>query len=178
MTKKDKRFLETEVTKEAIRELNLDKKKIKTVRRGNGFKTFYYEEVDEELYFEVKRPEWVHEKRRYRLFEDERKGKLSIIYIDQVRIDDSDEEKANLEIPSNIDIERDAMEHLRDEALYEALDKLDESERMLINLLFFNELTEREAAKQMGVSQKTVNNRKRKILEKLKTDLSDYSDMV
>ena len=177
MAKEEKRSLETEVTKKAIEELNLDRKKIKTVRRGNSYKTFYFEEVDKELYNEVKRPEWCHEKRRSRLFEDERDGKLSIIYIDQERTDDSGEDKPKLEIPSDIDVEKEAMEHIRNEALYEALEKLNEDEQILINHLFFNQYTERETASYIGVSQKTVNNRKRKILEKLKIELSDYSNM-
>lgn len=176
MQKEEKRLLETEVTEEAIRELNLDRSKIKRVLRGIKYKTFYYEEVDANLYYEVKRPEWRHEKRRTRFFDDVRKERLELIYIDQERVDDENEEKPSFDIPADIDIEQEAMEHLRDEALYEALKKLNEEERAIIHLLFFDDCTEREVAKKIGISQKTVNNRKKKILEKLKIDLKDYSD--
>ncbi|MDO5714767.1 MAG: sigma-70 family RNA polymerase sigma factor [Tissierellia bacterium] len=176
MTTDEKRLLETEVTEEAIRELNLDRSKIKRVLRGSRYKTFYYEEVDSDLYFEIKRPDWRYEKRATRLAKDIRDGKLKLLYIDEERVDDDSNEKAPFDIPSDIDIEQEAMDHLRDEAIKEALNKLSEKERALIHLLFFEDYTEREAASKIGISQKTVNNRKKKILEKLKKDLKDYSD--
>lgn len=176
MEKETKRLLETEVTEEAIKQLNLDKSKIKKVLRGSKYKTFYYEEVDADLYFEVKRPEWRHEKRRTRFFDDVREGKIKLLYIDQEIVDDENEEKPSFDIPADIDIEQEAVDHLRDEALHEALKKLNEEERTIIHLLFFDECTEREVARKIGISQKTVNNRKKKILEKLKMDLKDYSD--
>ncbi len=176
MQKDDKRLLETEVTEEAIKDLNLDRSKIKRVLRGSRYKIFYYEEVDSELYFEVKKPDWSYEKRATRLVHDIRDRKLKFIYINRERVDDDSDGKAPFDIPSNIDIEQEVMDHLRDEALKEALSKLSKEERELIHLLFFDECTEREAASKIGVSQKTINNRKKKILEKLKTDLKDYSD--
>ena len=176
MKKEDKRLLETEVTEKAIKELNLDKSKIKKVLRGCKYKTFYYEEVDSDLYYEVKRPEWRHEKRRTRFFDDVKKGKVKLLYIDKERVDDERNEKASFDIPSGVNIEQEAMDHLRDEAIHEALSKLSEEDRNLLHLLFFEECKEREVARKIGISQKTVNNRKRKILEKLKIDLEDYSD--
>lgn len=176
MKKEDKRLLETEVTEEAIKELNLDRSKIKRVLRGCRYKTFYYEEVDSDLYYEVKRPEWRHEKRRARFFNDIKKGKVKLLYIDEERVDDESNEKTLFDNPSDIDIEQEAIDHLRYEALYEALNKLSDEDRLLIHLLFFDECTERKVAREIGISQKTVNNRKKKILEKLKNDLEDYSD--
>ena len=58
---------------------------------------------------------------------------------------------------------------LETEALYGCLDRLDTDERALIDALFFEGLTEREYADRIGVVQKTVNNRKNRILEKLKS---------
>ena len=41
--------------------------------------------------------------------------------------------------------------------------------RILIRALYFEELTEREYAKQINISQKAVNKRRHKILSKLRT---------
>jgi RNA polymerase sigma factor (sigma-70 family) len=60
------------------------------------------------------------------------------------------------------------IEGLDIETLYRCLDLLDNDERNLVNALFFEGMTEREYAKQLGLSQKGVNKRKHKALDKLK----------
>jgi RNA polymerase sigma factor (sigma-70 family) len=52
--------------------------------------------------------------------------------------------------------------------LHRCLDLLDERERELINALFFEGLNDREYAAKLGVKQQSVNERKRRILGKLK----------
>lgn len=47
--------------------------------------------------------------------------------------------------------------------LKHCLGKLDEKERLLVKYLFFNNLTEREAANKIGVSQVAVHKRKQRI---------------
>ena len=64
--------------------------------------------------------------------------------------------------------EEDVIGQIETESLYHCLDLLKDSERELIEALFFDSLTEREYAAKTGLSQKTVNNRKHKILGKLK----------
>ena len=59
------------------------------------------------------------------------------------------------------------------EMLYRGLDSLNDDERELINALFFDGMTEREYAKEVGVTQKAVNKRKHKVLEKLKNLFSE-----
>ena len=54
------------------------------------------------------------------------------------------------------------------QALYRSLDLLSTEERALIQMLFFEDMTERECAATLGITQKAVNKRKHKILEKLK----------
>ena len=54
------------------------------------------------------------------------------------------------------------------EWLYKALEKLTEKERKLIEALFFEEMTEREVALSLGISQPAVHKQKNKILKKLK----------
>ncbi len=55
--------------------------------------------------------------------------------------------------------------------LEQALDKLNEKERYLIVQLFYLRRSERDLAKELGVSQYTVNRDKHKILKKLKIEI-------
>lgn len=57
------------------------------------------------------------------------------------------------------------------ERLYAALELLTEKERSLINAFFFDEMTEREVARVLGISQPAVHKQKNKILKKLKVFL-------
>lgn len=167
MAKGEKRLLETEVTKEAIKDLNLDTSKIKRVKRGATYKTYYYEEVDKELYLKVKRPEWRHNKNRQRTYQGMEKDGVQEISIEEII------ENFDLEIDSSVDVEEEAIKLLEFEALYEALNSLNEEERRIINLIFFEEFKERKVAETLGISQASVNIKKKKILKKLKNDLKD-----
>ena len=59
------------------------------------------------------------------------------------------------------------------ERLYAALASLTEKERSLINALFFDEMTEREVARILGISQPAVHKQKNRILKKLKLFLEN-----
>ena len=52
--------------------------------------------------------------------------------------------------------------------LEQALDALNSEEKLLIHELFFNGLSERNLSAEINVPQKTINDRKRKILLKLR----------
>lgn len=54
------------------------------------------------------------------------------------------------------------------EALWSALQSLPEDERSLIDELFFNDKSERELSAMISVPQKTINDRKKRILIKLR----------
>ena len=58
------------------------------------------------------------------------------------------------------------------EKLYSAFEHLEKAELELIDALFFQEMTEREYAKKMGVYQSAINKRKLRILEKIKKFLN------
>jgi RNA polymerase sigma factor (sigma-70 family) len=64
--------------------------------------------------------------------------------------------------------EDEVIERLEISALYSCLDLLDAGERALIDALFFDGLTEREYSSKTGIPQKTINDRKQRILGKLK----------
>ena len=59
------------------------------------------------------------------------------------------------------------------EALQRAVSALPDADKALIKALFYDGLTEREYAKETGIPQKTINNRKMVILRKLRK-LSDF----
>lgn len=65
--------------------------------------------------------------------------------------------------PEEIAIHKDTVERLR-----KALGKLTSDERILVKALFEDGLSERQYAKQLGLSQKAVNKRWHKIREKLR----------
>lgn len=52
--------------------------------------------------------------------------------------------------------------------LHDSLVLLSDDEQKLINALFFKNLSEREWSAEAGIPQKTINDRKRRILIKLK----------
>jgi len=65
------------------------------------------------------------------------------------------------------------MASLMSVALYKALDKLSEADRALIDVLFYQNMTERQAAAVFGLSQKGINKRKAKILMTLRKVLEN-----
>lgn len=65
--------------------------------------------------------------------------------------------------PEEIAIHKDTVERLR-----KALEKLSSDERMLVKTLFEDGMSERQYAKQLGISQKAVNKRWHKTREKLR----------
>jgi RNA polymerase sigma factor (sigma-70 family) len=64
--------------------------------------------------------------------------------------------------------ENEVINRLEIDELYRCLDLLNGNERGLIEALFFDGITEQEYSEKIGVCQKTVNNRKQRILGKLK----------
>lgn len=64
--------------------------------------------------------------------------------------------------------EQEVIRKLEIDTLKNALDKLTEEEHKLIESLYFQGKTERQYAKETGIPQKTINDRKRRILVKIK----------
>lgn len=84
-----------------------------------------------------------------------------------VSLDELEEERSSIaDIDTNIEaqVER----NLEVERLKQALLKLDNNEYEIIKALFYDEKTVREYAKTLGVPFMTLQNRKKKILEKIK----------
>lgn len=68
----------------------------------------------------------------------------------------------------NIDIEKIIETKMRIEDLYQALGKLNDEERKVIDSLYFKEMTIRDLAKEQQVSSKKIFSFRNKILKKLK----------
>lgn len=64
-------------------------------------------------------------------------------------------------------IEDEAVSHVMHENLRMALQSLSSDEMTLIDALYFKEKSEREWSEETGIAQKTINNRRRRILDKL-----------
>ena len=80
---------------------------------------------------------------------------------------------ADILVSDGMDIEEQVAYKLLMDKLHNCLSLLTEEEQELIYALFFGEKTEREWSAETGIPQKTINNRKRKILLKLKALLEN-----
>jgi len=78
--------------------------------------------------------------------------------------------ESGIEFPADQkSVEATVIDKLMVEDLRKALDKLSGSERELIDALYFQDMTERQAAELFGLSQKGINKRKTKILAELRS---------
>ncbi len=75
-------------------------------------------------------------------------------------------EEHNLPVDGQADVENAVLNRMLREQLYEAIRNLEEGEQYLIIQLFYEDKSERELAAELGISQKAVNKRRHKILEK------------
>lgn len=80
---------------------------------------------------------------------------------------------ADILVSDGMDIEEQVAYKLLMDKLHNCLSLLTKEEQELIYALFFGEKTEREWSAETGIPQKTINNRKRKILLKLKALLEN-----
>lgn len=64
--------------------------------------------------------------------------------------------------------EEQALRNIQIQQLHKALSCLSDDERRLIEQIFFEERTERDLAREYGLSQKGINKRRQKILERLR----------
>lgn len=158
-------------------------------------------EVSEDVYFEMMRPEWREQKRTQRAYEDvnrawehykDEKTKwlpspqdhfkalagtgepLVQLKMGMPLSLDRISEDTNFEATAQSNVEEDAEAHLLYEAFEEVLNDFSERNKLIMSLLFIEELTEREVADIVGCSQKTVNNTKKKLLPIIQEALIDW----
>lgn len=87
-----------------------------------------------------------------------REDSLDRLLSDNQRQFSDDSESVETVVQTNDEIDK----------LHTALGQLSDDEWAIIKMLFFDELSERDTAKVLGISQVAVNKRKHRILKKLK----------
>lgn len=114
-------------------------------------------EVSEEVYRAIKQPQWREKKRQ--IVRQKKEVSLEAL-----------EEKGNIlyEDRNQASIEETIIRNIVREQLMKAFAKLSNEERLIIYGLYFDEKSEREVARMMGISQAAIHKRRNRILEKLK----------
>lgn len=115
-------------------------------------------EVSREVYLE-----WYQSRRREK-YQQERNQKYGVCSLDEL------EESGNFSgrtVNLKNELEETVLRKLCNEKLCIALKRLSEQEAYLIQLLYFDEVTVKEAAQLCGCSRKTIQNRRKKVLSKL-----------
>lgn len=117
-------------------------------------------EVTKEVYLE-----WYRSRRRekYQMEKQKKYGVCSLEAVGQLAQEGQNIWDNN---PENACIEKERKEYLR-----QGIQTLSEEEQFLIFLLFYEEKTVKEAAAQLGYSRKTITNRKKAVLQKLRAIL-------
>lgn len=83
-------------------------------------------------------------------------------------------EEHKLPTEEQADVETIVLSRMMRQQLHEAIRDLQEEERYLIIQIFYADRSERDLAAELGISQKAVNKRRHKILEKLKKILEKF----
>lgn len=96
---------------------------------------------------------------------------ISETSIESMLLDDGEGNGEEILADEKQDLEAFLIDSEEKSILRNALNSLTQEERMLINMLYFVEprLSERQAAQVLGIAQKNVNARKKKIFEKIKS---------
>ena len=123
-----------------------------------------YEEVEvsEELYNVYRRTGWKIKNSDKRYFDHEIQMS-SLIGGDNGAYENFREFIDTENTPENV-----VLDMLQNEKMIKALSKLNKSERELIELIYFEGMSERKAAEKLGVYHNAVHKQKLKILKKLK----------
>ena len=108
---------------------------------------------------------WRKEKRHRQYLSDFSKGVVTLPFSAFLSEGASFEESLS---DPQANVERTALENITSAALYEALDKLSPEERLLVDLMFFSEITQKEVARSLGITQQGVSKKLMRILCKLK----------
>ena len=136
--------------------------------------------ISEAVYYEYMRPEWKEAKRqsREKICRDGKgnrcKGDCSTCPPSGKPLSVESLQEVGLLPASSFSIEEYVIHKELHQALNTAVNSLDEEEKDIIWLYFYEGNTEAVISKILGCSQKTVNNKKRSIIEKLKELLKDY----
>lgn len=126
--------------------------------------TSHYEDVEvtKEVYNEFRRGEWRIEKN------DDKHRANETPFSELIGGDDGAFENFSEFIDNSLNPESIFAEHTHIKALYSAMSMLSDSDKQLLQAIFFDGLTEREYADLTGVFRNAIHKRKVRILAKLK----------
>ena len=117
-------------------------------------------EVSEKEYIEFYRS-----KRRQKYLDEQRRDNGDVSY-DALNSDEfNGEEILIAELPDVCDT---VVESIMTDKLRQSLQLLNQDEKFLIHALYFERKSERKVSEETGIPQKTINDRKRRIIAKLK----------
>ena len=125
----------------------------------------YIYEVTKEQYYRYRKEQDRHDYLR------EAEEEAVILSLDSLGVEGRDGE--NFLADPNVNVEEEVVHRIMLDKLRTALDKLSSEELMLIDLLYTQLKSEREISKLTGIPQKTVNNKKKKLLEKLRNHIGE-----
>ncbi len=92
----------------------------------------------------------------------------SLLSLEAVESDDDNGNGFEFIADEAVNVAETVVHRIMLDKLRSAISLLSEDEQSLVNAIFFRGLSEREWSKASGIPQKTINDRKRKILSKLK----------
>lgn len=118
-------------------------------------------EVTEEVYL------CYYRMKRRALFLEEKDGKHGVVYYSAMDTEETNGEEAIPDLASPC-VEDVVADKLMAEQLHRCISLLTESEKTLIDALYFKGKSEREFSVEHGIPQKTINDRKQRILHKLR----------
>lgn len=144
------------MTKEAALDFGLDINKLVKVRRKDGTYYVYKEEVNESLYKNFMKLEWCFNKKRQRDFEYLSREGMSLTSLDEII------ENNGFEAKDDLDVAELAETHLMVQVLEQEINNLPEPDRKLMKLVFHTDLTQRQLADTLGISQGAINIRIKK----------------
>lgn len=121
-------------------------------------------EVTREIYLE-----WYQSKRREK-YQQEKSLKYGICSLDELS-EKGDFSKVRIDL--DVSPEECAIKNIYFETLKRALDNIPESDAYLVYLLYFKEVTVKEAAQICGCSRRTIQNRRKRILNELKNSMEE-----
>ena len=125
----------------------------------------YIYEVTKEQYYRYRKEQDRHDYLR------EAEEEAVILSLDSLGGEGKD--GVNFIADPNVNVEEEVVHRIMLDKLRSALDKLSSEELMLIDLLYTQLKSEREISKLSGIPQKTVNNKKKKLLEKLRNHIGE-----
>lgn len=147
-----------EVTNETIKDFDIDPAKVVWWNFGGYRARAFLVPATEEQYYEYMRPFWKEEKWKLR-----RQSK-------QISLEDLCETTMYRQ-SDQLSVEAEVMKKILLEELSKCREELEEIDQIIIEL-FDNEVSEVKIGKQIGMCQKTVNNKKRRIFRRLNKKLS------